>query len=463
MNLLLFSIVMLSTCFTVILGFWWDSAAPFKIHLSALGVLLALLVSIILIITVSPLVSRRFSDAMKGKNFDSGAWGHDISNKIFTPAAVIDDLNIKFANNAFLKSLGLSGMQEFIINMPLTNLIHPGSHNALNNYVSQLHDQQTDEAVGLRMLYVDGTTIPVQITLSHLNSDDASNLYLLQLTVNNLSPTSSAKTSNDFNQTLIDNIQQIVFQIDVEQKLIFLNTSWQHFLDYSIDESIETPFIKYIHPEEQAMVEARLNSLTEGKRQQTQFELRLICRNGTSIWMEIRATTTSKVKGERTSIIGTLTDISRMKSIEASLKSNSQTKIPHLLTDIPCMLYTCKNDRNWTFDYVSDGCQEVTEFQPYELTNSLNFNYMQLILPEDQARVWEHVQKQISKQRSYQIIYRIVTRSNQIKWVMERGKGVFSSTEELLTLQGIIIDLSSDDFTEMQQGLQNLIASSEKS
>ncbi len=453
MNLILFSIVLLSACFTVILGFWWDPTAPFKIHLSAFGVILILLVSIILILTVYPLINRRYNAAIKEKKFDSGAWGHDISNKIFTPAAVIDDLNIKFANNAFLKALGMSGMQEFIINMPLTNLIHPSSHNALNNYVSQLHDKQTDETIGLRMLYVDGTTIPVQLTLSPLDSDDGSNLYLLQLSLSDNSKISSTKTSDDLRQILIDNIQQIVFQINVDQELIFLNSSWQKLLDYSIKQSFDTPLLSYIHPEDQAMVEARLSALTEGKRQQCQFEVRLIARNGTSIWMEMRASTTSKVKGERTSIIGTLADISRMKSIEAGLKANTRTKIAQIMTDIPCMLYRCKNDRNWTFDFVSDGCQEVTEYQPYELTNSLNFNYMQLILPEDQPRVWEHVQEQLAKQQSYHIIYRILTRGNQIKWVLEKGKGIFSSSDEFLTLEGIIIDITGGNYTEMQSGL----------
>jgi len=81
---------------------------------------------------------------------------------------------------------------------------------------------------------------------------------------------------------------------------------------------------------------------------------------------------------------------------------------------------------------------------------------MQLIYPDDQQRVWEYVQQQVNQQRSFQIIYRIQTRSNKIKWVMERGKGVFSGTDELLTLEGIIIDISSENYQSMMDGLEQM-------
>jgi hypothetical protein len=84
---------------------------------------------------------------------------------------------------------------------------------------------------------------------------------------------------------------------------------------------------------------------------------------------------------------------------------------------------------------------------------------MQLIYPEDQSRVWEHVQNQVNKQRSFQIVYRILTRSNKIKWVMERGKGIFSGSDELLTLEGVIIDISCDNYAELMLGLTQILDS----
>ncbi|MCX4187069.1 PAS domain-containing protein [Methylophaga sp. OBS4] len=460
MSLFLFCLVMLSAIFTLVFGFWWDSSAPFKVHLSVLASLLAMLLSAILIINIYPKIQRRSAVTAKDKHLDNVMWGQDISSKLSTPAAVIEGYNIKFANNAFLKELGMSGMREFITEMPLTNLVHPSNHNALANFISQQHDLQSNETITLRMLYADGTTIPVHMSLSPLNATEQPNQYLLQFSLTSSSEPATSSVSEELTyHLLIDRIEQIVFQINVDQELIFLNPSWQRLLDYSTEESLNKTLFSFIHPEDQPLAESRLNALTEGKRQQCQFELRLIAKNGRSLWVELRASTTSTLKGERTSIMGTLTDISRMKQTEAGLKANARSTTDMIMTNIPCMLYRCKNDRNWTFDFVSEGCLEVTEYQPYEITNSLNFNYMQLIYPEDQPRVWEHVQNQINKQRSFQLVYRILTRSNKIKWVMERGKGIFSGSDELLTLEGVIIDITSDNFHELMYGLEQIIES----
>lgn len=457
MTLLLFCLVMLSGIFALVFGFWWDSTAPFKVHISALASVLAVFLSAILIINIYPRVQRRSLAANQNSKLDNVAWGHDISTKLSTPAAVIDGYNIKFANNAFLKELGMTGMREFVTDMPLTNLVHPSSHQALTELISQQDDPHSNETIVLRMLYVDGTTIPVHMSLSPLDAEGSTNQFLLQFTTpSSLGPTPRPAAEELTYHMLIDRIEQIVFQINVDQELIFLNPSWQRALDYSTDECMGKPLFSFIHPEDLPLAHARLDALTEGKRQQCQFEARLIAKNGRAQWFELRASTTSKLKGERTSIIGTLTDISRMKLTSAGLKANARTATDMIMPNLPCMLYRCKNDRNWTFEFVSEGCLEVTEYQPYEITNSLHFNYMQLIHPDDQHRVWEHVQSQINKQRSFQVIYRILTRSNRVKWVMERGKGIFSGSEELLTLEGVIIDLTSDDYSALQLGLNQL-------
>lgn len=454
MSLILFCLVMLSVLFALVFGFWWDSSAPFKVHISILASALAVFLSAILIINIYPRIQRRALASEKHKKLDNAAWGQDISTKLSTPAAVIEGYNIKFANNAFLNELGLKGMREYITDMPLTNLVHPGSHQALNKIITQKSEHESSETTLLRMLYVDGTTIPVHVSFSPLGQDDQANQFLLQFSTTSTSEQAKSSSSQELTyHMLIDRIEQIIFQINVDQEIIFLNPSWERILDYSSSESLDKSLFSFIHPEDQPLAEARLKSLTEGKRQQSQFELRLIAKNGHSHWFEMRASTTSKLKGERTSVMGTLADISRMKSATAGRKANARSATNMIMPNIPCMLYRCKNDRNWTFDFASEGCLEVTEYQVYEVTNSAQFNYMQLIYPDDQQRVWEHVQEQINKQQSFDLVYRIMTRSNRIKWVLQKGKGVFSGSGELLGLEGIIIDLTGQDHTVLKDGI----------
>ena len=48
---------------------------------------------------------------------------------------------------------------------------------------------------------------------------------------------------------------------------------------------------------------------------------------------------------------------------------------------------------------------------------------------------------QIVKDEKFNIIYRIVTRKGETKFVQEHGRGIFSSTGELLALEGFITEI----------------------
>jgi PAS domain S-box-containing protein len=131
-----------------------------------------------------------------------------------------------------------------------------------------------------------------------------------------------------------------------------------------------------------------------------------------------------------------------------------------LLSNIPGMVYRCKNDRNWSFEFASDGCLDVTGYEPYEIVGDPNFSYVEIIHPEDRAVVWEHVRQQVAMRRKFQMIYRIINRTGNVKWVWEQGKGVFSSTGELLALEGFITDIASADESDsaILKGFQKLFA-----
>lgn len=458
MSLYVFSTLVLSLVFMLVFGSWWGDNAPFKVHLAALAVASTTMLCVTLLITLYPMLTSRAALNRRSPKLDKAAWGGDVSSKLSTPAAVLDGYSVVFANKAFLSELGMAGMSDQIIGMPLTNLVHPSDHeNIAKLFASTSQDDNENSTVKLRILCADGTILPVYAALSPLGTGDNPDFNLLQL-----SPTSSFNrvTSNpddpfDYH-LLIDQIEQVVFQLNAARQIMYLNPSWEHLLDHKLEDSIDKPFLSFIHPEDKPMVDARLNALTLGRRNHCLLEARLIGKNGDSRWVELRAKTTTSNFGERSSLIGTLTDISRMKQTEASLRANRRS-LSMLLSNVPGMVYRCKNDKNWTFEFVSDGSLDVTGYEPYEMVNNPNFAYTQIIHPDDRARTWDICQQQVAKQEKFQFIYRIKTRSGAIKYVWEQGKGVFSSTGELLALEGFITDLGNHENGDSMMGLQQHI------
>lgn len=113
-----------------------------------------------------------------------------------------------------------------------------------------------------------------------------------------------------------------------------------------------------------------------------------------------------------------------------------------LLSCLPGMVFRCQNDPDWSMLYVSDGCFDVTGYDPEDLIGNKKVSYANLIHPDDRERVWEEIQQALEEDRPYQLKYRIRTATGTEKWLWEQGRAVQFPGDRFLTLQGYIADIS---------------------
>jgi len=243
----------------------------------------------------------------------------------------------------------------------------------------------------------------------------------------------------DYRQ-IVEHMEQIVFKIDENGNIAMLSSSWESLLDYTIVDSLNQAFGTFVHPEDRPAVDAQISGLLRGNRDICRMEMRMIARNNTSRWLDMRV---RSVIGSDRSVIGTLTDINHQKEIEARLRAVRRS-LSTLLNSIPGMVYRCKSDRNWSFEFASDGCLEVTGYEPYHLVNDPNLYFQNIMYPEDRNDAWNHVHRQVMLKRNFQLIYRIIDRSGLVKWIWEQGRGVYSVSGELLALEGFIRVIATD-------------------
>lgn len=126
---------------------------------------------------------------------------------------------------------------------------------------------------------------------------------------------------------------------------------------------------------------------------------------------------------------------------EQALREN-QRMLATLMGNLPGMAYRCRNDRDWTMEFVSDGCLDLTGYAPSDLIDNKTVSYGHLIYPDDREQVWQSIQAALAERRKYQIIYRIVTPAGQTKWAWEQGCGVFSPQGQFQALEGMITDMT---------------------
>jgi PAS domain S-box-containing protein len=126
----------------------------------------------------------------------------------------------------------------------------------------------------------------------------------------------------------------------------------------------------------------------------------------------------------------------------------SERMLSTLIGNLPGMAYRCLNDENWTMEFISEGCYELTGYVPSDLIGNRTLSYNELIYPDDRHPSWEQVQQALAKRQPFRLVYRIQTATGREKWVWEQGQGVFVENGDLLAIEGFITDITEQTLAE---------------
>ncbi len=117
-------------------------------------------------------------------------------------------------------------------------------------------------------------------------------------------------------------------------------------------------------------------------------------------------------------------------------------EISTLIDNLPGAVYSCRNDPDWTMEYLSDMIMEITGYPASDFIGNAVRTYGSIIHEDDRDYVWEEIQKAIAKKKSYTLEYRILSSEGEIKVVWERGSAKYKDGEPA-GLDGFIEDITA--------------------
>jgi PAS domain S-box-containing protein len=190
----------------------------------------------------------------------------------------------------------------------------------------------------------------------------------------------------------------------------------------------------------------------------------IVCRkkDGSEIFVEARGQNipynSKKIR------ITAINDITKRKLAENALKE-SERALSTLLGNLPGMAYRCKCDGRWTMQFVNNSCLELTGYKAEDLLNNNKIAFADLVYPADRTVGNSEIEEAIRQHTHFEIQYRIITATNQVKWVWEKGEGVYDSQGKLLFLEGFILDITARkqhefELEKSKESYKNLIESS---
>ncbi|MES9854904.1 MAG: PAS domain S-box protein [Candidatus Thiodiazotropha sp. L084R] len=148
------------------------------------------------------------------------------------------------------------------------------------------------------------------------------------------------------------------------------------------------------------------------------------------------------------------TDTTDRKRAEHELEENKR-RLSTLMDNLPGMAYQRFDNDEWTIEFVSEGCQELTGYGPKSLLYNRDFSYADLIYQEDLENVRDEIRQADIEARPYKMSYRIVRKNGELIWVLEQGRRVTGPGKEPVMLEGLVTDINSQKVVEqlLQQRL----------
>lgn len=383
-------------------------------------------------------------------------------------------------------------------------------------------------------------------------------------------------------RSVVDNVKEVIFQTDAAGFWTFLNPAWSEITGFAIADSIGTPLLDYVHPEDKQSHLQLFQPLIQGKKEYSRHQFRYLTANGDYRWIEVLAQLTFDAEGTIIGTFGTLNDITERHKSEAALKASeatnralleaipdallliskdgtyldfipaknfqppilasdikgkkisdsvaatqleatvlppelalkiindveaalktgkvqvsedslrlaeverhyesrtvfysedktlvivrevterkqaeaalrqSEERFRSLVAHLPGVVYRCAYDADSKVEFISDAIAEISGYSAADFFDNQVRNLSSLVAPQDAARVDLVISECLAQKQPYVLEYRIIRADCSVRWVYEKGQGVFDDDGSLLWLDGVIFDIT--DYKKTQEQLHS--------
>ncbi len=129
------------------------------------------------------------------------------------------------------------------------------------------------------------------------------------------------------------------------------------------------------------------------------------------------------------------------RNLNEAIIKESEEKFRLLASNIPGTVHLSKYDDRWSKIYLNDEIETLTGYSKENFLQGKIF-YMDLVHPDDIEIVKNKAAELFKSKSKIHLIYRIITKSGNFKWVEEFGEPIFKD-DKIEYIVGIFIDITN--------------------
>jgi len=124
---------------------------------------------------------------------------------------------------------------------------------------------------------------------------------------------SALRKSEQRHRQVVEGLPEVIFESDGAGHWTLLNPAWTEITGFSLGESLGTPFLNFVHPDDRQKTLEYFRPLIERRTDFCRHEIRYLTKNGGFKWMEVHSTLVFDETGATVGTTGTLRDITEQK------------------------------------------------------------------------------------------------------------------------------------------------------
>lgn len=237
-------------------------------------------------------------------------------------------------------------------------------------------------------------------------------------------------------RSLVDHLDEIVFQTDSNGVWVYLNPSWEQITGFTIEESLGKFFLDSVLPEERTSTRALFEDIVVNKADHVRHVIRYIHKAGGYRWIDMFARVILNEKQEITGISGTLTNITERHYAQVALQE-SELRFREI-TEFVDIVFWIRDINGKGFTYVSPAYEKFTGQSTQSLyDNPLSF--LNFILVEDRARI-AAVFNDSKPNATFE--FRVWHKDGSVRWLSARLFWVYNDEDVVIRRIGVASDIT---------------------
>ncbi len=274
---------------------------------------------------------------------------------------------ITYLNNAALKLFGASNPHQLIGKSPF-DLFHPDYHEKIKQRIDKMIKEGTTAPITEeKIVRIDGTIVDVEVAATPfiINGEKAIQVILRDITERKQAEI-ALKLSEEKYRLVADNSADVIFILDLELKFTFASPSIKKLRGFEPEEIINKPVSESLTPDGLNLIQEAVKEEFElemtGKADLYRsriFELELLCKDGSIIWTETKASLLRDNQQKLIGFLGITRDISERKHAQEIIQKSNETYrlISEKITDVVWLM-----DLNGKSLFVSPSIEKFTGY-----------------------------------------------------------------------------------------------------